>query len=142
MVEKDEFIEHCLVHDNMYGTAVKEIRRIQESNRIPLLDIDTQGAEKIHLKGIDANFVFVKPCEDLSKANEVCRKRLVGRKTESDELIEVRLKNGLKEIEMYQNADYYNYSVVNEDLETAKAEFKKLFEDAYPEEIENFKNAA
>lgn len=40
MIDADEFIEHCQVHDKMYGTAKAAIRDIQIAKKIPLLDID------------------------------------------------------------------------------------------------------
>ena len=46
MIANDEFIEHCDVHGNFYGTTFAEIKRIQNEGKIPLLDIDVQGSLK------------------------------------------------------------------------------------------------
>lgn len=40
MIDRNEFIEYCEVHTNMYGTAKSQITGIQKENKIPLLDID------------------------------------------------------------------------------------------------------
>lgn len=40
MIERNEFIEYCEVHTNMYGTAKSQILNIQKESKIPLLDID------------------------------------------------------------------------------------------------------
>lgn len=40
MIAQDGFIEYCEVHSNMYGTAKAQVMAIQDSKKIPLLDID------------------------------------------------------------------------------------------------------
>ena len=40
MIDKDDFIEYCQVHSNMYGTAKSQINSIKAKQQIPLLDID------------------------------------------------------------------------------------------------------
>ena len=44
MIDNNEFIEWAHVHSNMYGTTKAEIHKIQSQQKIPLLDIDVQGA--------------------------------------------------------------------------------------------------
>ena len=61
MIANDEFIEHCQVHDKMYGTAKEQITKIQAAKKIPLLDIDVQGAIKFEKVFPDSNFVAVLP---------------------------------------------------------------------------------
>ena len=61
MIAEDKFIEHCKVHTNMYGTAKEQIYKIQGHSKIPLLDIDVQGALKFSASFPDSNFIAVLP---------------------------------------------------------------------------------
>ena len=54
---------------------------------------------------------------------EVLRQRLEGRKTESQDIIEIRLRNAKKEI---QRKDDYDYLVVNDDLDQAFYKLKEV----------------
>lgn len=61
MIDRNEFIEYCEVHTNMYGTAKSQITGIQKENKIPLLDIDVQGAIKFEKAFPDSNFIAIIP---------------------------------------------------------------------------------
>ena len=63
IIDEDGFIEHCDVHGKKYGTAIKELDRIKGEKKIPVLDIDVQGAQKVHDRGIKSLFIFVKPVD-------------------------------------------------------------------------------
>ena len=78
MVANDEFIEHCQVHDKMYGTSKAQIKSIQEAKKIPLLDIDVQGALKFEKSFPNSNFVAVLP-----KSIASLRTRLTKRATDA-----------------------------------------------------------
>ena len=47
MVEQNNFLEHVHIYDNFYGTSVNEIKRIQKENKIPVLDVDSNGCISI-----------------------------------------------------------------------------------------------
>lgn len=49
------------MHTNIYGTAKSQIRGIQSENKIPLLDIDVQGAIKFEKAFPDSNFIAIIP---------------------------------------------------------------------------------
>ena len=61
MIANNEFIEHSDVHANLYGTPKAEIIRIQNEGKIPLLNIDVQGALKFEGFDREANFVAIFP---------------------------------------------------------------------------------
>lgn len=61
MIEKDDFIEWCNVHTNMYGTAKSQIDSIRAAHQIPLLDIDIQGTVKFVKAFPETNTFFVFP---------------------------------------------------------------------------------
>jgi guanylate kinase len=58
---KNEFIEYCNVHTNMYGTEKAQVTSLRNSSIIPLLDIDIQGAKKMYAAFPESNFIFLCP---------------------------------------------------------------------------------
>lgn len=115
MIDDDAFIEWCNVHTNMYGTAKAQITKIQSEKKIPLLDIDVQGAKKFYKVFPQSNY-----CAILPPSLEKLKDRLVKRGTETAEKIEVRMKNSEWEMRDLQTEKHiFNYRVVNDDLEIA-----------------------
>ena len=111
MVSGGEFLEWADVHGNCYGTTKKEVDRILDGGKIPLFDIDVQGA--INLKGsLNAVFIFIVP-----PSLSALRERLSGRDTDSDEQINLRLQNASGEI---LKAHHYDYIIVNDQLDKAE----------------------
>ena len=94
MIDKDDFIEWCKVHDNMYGTAKSQIRSIQAAGKIPLLDIDIQGTDKFLKSFPETNTLFMLP-PSIAELEE----RLTKRGTETAESLKTRLTNSVNEIE-------------------------------------------
>lgn len=83
-VEKNEFIEWCNVHGNLYGTTFSELERIKSKGKIPILEVDVQGAAKINEKAIEGNFMFIYP-----PSFEELRRRL-GVRMETEEEFRLR----------------------------------------------------
>jgi guanylate kinase len=106
--ENDEFLEWAVVHGNCYGTSKKEIDRILSLKKIPILDIDVQGARSMRQKLDNAVFIFILP-----PSLSILRERLISRGTEAPEQIELRLDNAAEEIRLYE---MYDYIVVNDDI--------------------------
>lgn len=92
-----------------------------------VLDIDTQGAIQI-VKHSDLNpfSVFVRP-----PSLEELEKRLRGRNTETEEVIQLRIRNAKEEIKLSENdkEGIFNYTIVNDDLERAYKELKEVIRD-------------
>ncbi|MBP9022163.1 MAG: guanylate kinase [Spirochaetes bacterium] len=114
MIENDEFLEWAEVHGNLYGTSKKEVDRIHAAEKIPLFDIDVQGAKNIREK-IAGVFVFIVP-----PSMEELKRRLLSRSTDSQETIELRIRNASAELAY---AGIYDYVIVNDSLETAENDF-------------------
>ena len=143
LVKEDGFIEWCNVHGKMYGTAIKELERIKRANQIPIFEIDVQGAEKVRKgKHGQANFLFILPCADIKKSEEVLYDRLKGRGTETEEQIRTRVGNSKAEIDKFAASKFFQYSVVNEDLEKACADLFKIIENEYKVEFETWNKQA
>jgi len=131
MIANDDFIEWCEVHTNMYGTSKSYIQKIQQENKIPVLDIDVQGALKFQKVFPDSNYIFILP-----PSIAALRERLVKRGTETEKSLETRLTNAGHEItECFQKPDIFNYRLVNEDLNVSKATFELLIMGLYLKEI-------
>ena len=114
-----EFIEEAQVYQYRYGTLKSFVEERLNQGKHVFLVIDTQGA--LNLKGkVDGVWVFISPPD-----METLRKRLTGRGTENPEDIEKRLSWASDEI---KKADEYDYTIVNDDLDTAFKEFKKIIE--------------
>ncbi|CAI2380616.1 unnamed protein product [Moneuplotes crassus] len=138
MEDEDGFIESCDVHTKKYGTAVCELDRIKKEKRIPVLDIDVQGASKVHSKGIASLFIFVKPIDsdNLDEIRKVLSERLHGRGTENEEQIQGRVDKAAGEIEAFQKSSFFNYTLVNDDLEKAAQRFFEILEKEYKKELD------
>ena len=86
-VSDDAFVEWCHVHQNRYGTLKSEIEEAVTHGRHALLEIDTQGARKVRPQYGRLVSVFISP----PSFDELSR-RLRGRNTESEDVIQRRLK--------------------------------------------------
>lgn len=119
-IAEDEFVEYEQVYkDKYYGTLKSEVYRIWADGRVILFDVDVKGG--INLKkyfGSDAMAIFVK-----APSIEELRRRLVGRGTDSPEVIEERVAKAAEELSY---ADRFDYVLVNDDLETCLAEADKV----------------
>lgn len=116
-IEQGEFIEYVELYGDYYGTSKKYIETLQNEGNHVILVIDTQGGLKLK-KLLKSTLIFIMPpsLEELSA-------RLYKRKSESPEVIETRLK--WAEIEL-EDAKYYDYAIVNDNLKTAYEALKSI----------------
>lgn len=111
MVEANEFFEWAPVFGHSYGTPKAHIRAGLKDGRDYLFDIDWQGTQQLHQKAqADVVRVFILP-----PSLEELQRRLVGRATDSAEVIAARMARAQAEISHW---DGYDYVVVNDDVET------------------------
>ncbi|HOJ28518.1 MAG: guanylate kinase [Spirochaetes bacterium] len=118
MVDRGDFLEWAKVHDNYYGTTKKEVDRIKANSRIPIFDVDVQGARSLRNKLQNVISVFIIP-----PSIKELERRLRHRSTETDHQITVRLNNAIGELREYVN---YDYIVVNDDLQKALDELNAI----------------
>lgn len=118
MVENDELLEHAEYVANSYGTPRAYVEEKLESGMNVLLDIEVQGAKQIHEKMPEALMIFIVP----PSLGEL-KKRLENRGTETDRAIEARLIRAKQE---YEEADFYDYLIINDDAERAANEFSAI----------------
>ena len=118
MIANDELLEHNVFVGNYYGTPKAPVlNAVKEGNDI-LIEVDVNGAHQIFNKISDAVSIFIMP-----PSLEILKNRLTGRGTDSQDVIEKRLFEALREI---ASAKDYDYIVVNDDLETAADEFVSI----------------
>ncbi len=111
MRDDDAFLEWARVHDNYYGTSRKAVEAILEQGRDVLLDIDVQGAAQLRQRISDAVLIFIAPPSLAELEN-----RLRGRGTDSEAVIELRLRNARQEMERIAE---YDHLVINDNLDEA-----------------------
>jgi len=120
-IKADEFLEYANVHGNYYGTLRSEaVSRLDRGENV-ILEIDVQGGLQVKEKFEDAYLVFFK-----APSVEILEERLRGRGTEADEVVQLRLKNSLKELE-YE--DQYEYVIINEEVDTSVNELIKVIKE-------------
>jgi len=120
MVEKDELLEHAEYVANRYGTPRFYVeQRLNEGMNV-LLDIEVQGARQVRKKMPEAILIFIAP-----PSLEELERRLRGRATDTESAIEGRLIRARQE---FQEADFYDYLIVNDDVEKAAAKLSAIIE--------------
>ena len=112
-----DFIEYVNLYGTYYGTCKRWIFEQQEKGKHVFLVIDTQGAEQIR-KQLEVITTFVKP-----PSLEELKDRLVKRQTDSEVEIQKRLERAVFEL---QEADSYDYEIVNDDLSTAYQKLRSI----------------
>jgi guanylate kinase len=113
LVEEGAFLEWAEVHGNLYGTGTSEIERGKSAPDCTgmIFDIDYQGARQIRAKQPDVVCIFILP-----PSMDELLKRLRGRASETEDVVQKRFEVARREIEHY---GFFDYLVVNDDLDAA-----------------------
>lgn len=118
MIEHKQLLEHAEFVGNYYGTPVEWVRETLESGKDVILEIEVQGAFQVKERFPEAVFLFLAP-----PSLQELRNRLVGRGTESEEVIKQRLLVAREEIELM---DAYDYVVTNDEVDKAIDRIKAI----------------
>jgi guanylate kinase len=118
MRDAGDFLEWAHVHGNYYGTSKRWIAEQRTAGRDVLLEIDWQGAQQVRAQFPDAVGIFVLP-----PSLEELRRRLVGRGTDSDEVIARRMAAAEGEM---THVDEFGYVIINKDLSSALADLQTV----------------
>ncbi len=110
-IEEDGFLEYAEYNGNFYGTPEAPIRRLLNEGKNVMLEIEVQGAEKVmdHRSDVVSIFISIPSFEELER-------RLRGRGTEPEEVIQKRMKTSQYEL---SRAFRYQYIVLNDEVEKA-----------------------
>ena len=117
MVRKGEFLEYDEHHDNLYGTLYSAVKDATEKGHV-VLDIEPNGAMNVRRRYPDAILIFIMP-----PSWEALEARLRGRGDTPEEQVQTRLTRARWEIDQ---ADKYDYQVVNDQVDTCVAEVLKI----------------
>ncbi len=118
MIERDEFLEHANVFDNWYGTGREHVEMLVAAGNIVILEIDWQGAAQVRAKVPSALSVFVLP-----PSIEELERRLRGRASDTEEVIERRLRDARADMSHWREFDFV---IINDDLPTAVGELAAI----------------
>jgi len=119
MVEDNEFYEWAHVFGHSYGTPKSHIRAGLKEGQDFLFDIDWQGTQQLYQKAErDVVRVFILP-PSLAEL----QRRLIGRGTDSADVIAARMARAQAEISHW---DGYDYVVVNDDVEACFSKVREI----------------
>ena len=121
MIQEDKFVEYEEVYaGSFYGTLKSEVERIWAKGHTIIFDIDVQGGVNLkRIFGDQAFSVFIQ-----APSVEILRERLIGRGTDTEEAIEKRVAKAASEMEFA--AGKFDYTLINDDLQTALAEAERV----------------
>ena len=129
MIANNELIEYARYVKNYYGTPKEYVRKQLDAGKDVILEIEIQGALKVKEEFPDTLLLFVTP----PSAGEL-KKRLVGRGTETMDVIESRMNRACEEAE---GMDYYDYLVVNDDLNMCVEEMHMIIQGEHRRSFRN-----
>lgn len=113
-IDRGEFLEYAEYVGNFYGTSMAVIREKLDQGVDVILEIESQGAAKVRQKMPEAVSLFL-----VSPSFEELSRRLHGRGTDSEEVIQRRLATARKEV---NELEHYDYIVINDTIENAVGE--------------------
>ncbi|MBK8811255.1 MAG: guanylate kinase [Acidobacteria bacterium] len=117
-IDAGEFLEYAEVHGNFYGTSQTQVARETELGRDVILEIDVQGAALVLERFPEAVSIFILP-----PSYVVLSERLASRGTESEETLELRLRNSRREVEEF---GLFQYAVINDNLVDATRDLETI----------------
>lgn len=129
----DFFMEHSHVHSNRYGLPIDGFKKVVSQGKIPIFEIDVQGATKMKRGGISCKFnlspkyLFIAPT-----TIDALRARLITRGTETEDDIALRLANAVKEIAASRDTELFDRILLNADFELTVNAFFRTARDWYP----------
>ncbi len=118
--EQSELLESAIVFENHYGTSRSQVEEhIAKGNHV-LLEIDWQGAQQVRASVPGCVTIFILP-----PSRPELERRLRGRKTDSDEVIERRLRDALGDMSHWHEFDHV---IINDDLDQAVDDLQAIIE--------------
>lgn len=120
MIRQDALYEYAQYVSNYYGTPKAYVQEQLDAGKDVILEIEVQGVLKVKEKNPKALLLFVTP-----PSAEELKKRLQGRGTETEEVINERMRRAADESELM---DRYEYLVINDQLEKCVEEVHQLIQ--------------
>lgn len=120
LIRNGQMLEYAEYVGNYYGTPLTYVNETLDKGIDVFLEIEVQGALQVKKKVPDAVFIFLTP-PDLNELQE----RLVGRGTDSEEVIAQRIERAREEIALMSK---YDYAIVNDEVPLAAERVKRVIE--------------
>ncbi|GAB6702863.1 guanylate kinase [Streptococcus uberis] len=120
LIKQGQMLEYAEYVGNYYGTPLSYVNETLDKGIDVFLEIEVQGALQVKSKVPDGVFIFLTP-PDLAELQD----RLVGRGTDSKEVIAQRIEKAKEEIAMMRE---YDYAVVNDQVPLATERVKRIIE--------------
>ena len=116
--ESDALLESATVFDNFYGTSREQVASNLADGHNVILEIDWQGARQVRESMPECKSVFILP-----PSRDELERRLRDRRTDSEEVINRRLRDALSDMSHW---DEFDYVIVNDDLDRAVADLEAI----------------
>ncbi len=129
MIAQGELIEYANYVGNYYGTPKTYVEEQLASGKDVILEIEIQGALKVKEQFPDTLLLFVTP-----PSAAILKDRLVGRGTETSEVIEQRMRRAVEEAEGISS---YDYILVNDDLQTCVTQMHHIIQSEHYRTLRN-----
>ncbi|MDU7961575.1 MAG: guanylate kinase [Streptococcus sp.] len=120
LIRNGQMLEYAEYVGNYYGTPLTYVNETLDKGIDVFLEIEVQGALQVKEKVPDAVFIFLTP-PDLNELQE----RLIGRGTDSEEVIAQRIERAREEIALMSE---YDYAIVNDEVPLAAERVKRVIE--------------
>lgn len=118
MIQENAFLEWARVHGHLYGTALHTVKGQISTGRDILMDVDVEGGRNVKGQFPDSILIFLLP-----PSLEILEERLIARGTDDRQVIQKRMAQASEEI---KNCSWYDYIVINDDLEKAVFESQSI----------------
>ena len=132
MIAADELVEYAQYVNNYYGTPKAYVEQQLSAGKDVILEIEIQGALKVKEKFPETLLVFLTP----PNADEL-KRRLVGRGTETMDVIESRLSRAVEEA---QGIESYDYFLINDELDACVEQFHEIVSNEKSRVFRNLEN--
>jgi guanylate kinase len=118
--DQGEMLESATVFDNLYGTSREQVEKHLADGHSVVLEIDWQGAQQVRESMPECVTIFILP-----PSHDELVRRLRSRGTDSDAVIERRLRDALSDMAHW---DEFDYVVINDNLDTAVADLEAVLD--------------
>ena len=129
LIDHDNLIEYAKYVDNYYGTPKDYVEQQLASGKDVILEIEIQGALKVKEQFPETLLLFVTPPNAT-----ILKERLVGRGTETMEVVEQRMKRASEEAEGIMS---YDYILINDDLQICVNQMHHIIQSEHYKTVRN-----
>lgn len=118
MIANNDFLEYAEFCGNFYGTPMPYVSQKLNEGKNVILEIEVKGAFQVKERCPEAVLIFLAP-----PSMKELEARLVGRGTETADVIAKRLARALDELDL---VDDYDYVVINDDIDEAVSDIRAI----------------